>query len=65
MERVLYQFPLSPFSRRTRLALAHKSLSVELRDGRTSPELVDEARALVPLRTFPVLVEADGRPSQT
>jgi glutathione S-transferase len=61
MPRILYHFPLSPFSRRTRLALAHKGLEVELRDGRANPAFVEESRRLVPTRTTPVLVEADGR----
>jgi glutathione S-transferase len=56
--RVLYHFRMSPFSRRTRLALAHKRLGAELRDGRDKPEWVEEARRLVPQRTLPVL--ADG-----
>jgi glutathione S-transferase len=61
MARVLYHFPLSPFSRRARLALAHKGLEVELRDGRANTALVEEARRLVPIRTMPVLVEPNGR----
>jgi glutathione S-transferase len=59
--RILYHFALSPFSRRVRLALAHKSLASELRDGRADPALLDEARAHTPLRTLPVLLEPDGR----
>jgi glutathione S-transferase len=58
--RTLYHFPLSPFSRRTRLALAHKGLTVSLKDGRADPSFVEEARKLWPLRTMPVLVEEDG-----
>jgi glutathione S-transferase len=58
--RVLYMFPQSVFSRRTRLALAHKGLEVELRDGRGSPEALAEAQKLYPPRTMPVLVD-DGR----
>ncbi len=58
--RTLYHFTHSPFSRRTRLALAHKGLEFELRDGRENPAFLEEARGLVPFRTFPVLVD-DGR----
>jgi glutathione S-transferase len=53
----LYHFRFSPFSRRTRLALAHKGLEVELREGRDRPEWIEEARRRVPLRTLPVLVD--------
>jgi glutathione S-transferase len=55
--RILYHFHHSPFSRRTRLALAHKGLDVELRDGRERPAWREEAHRLVPLRTLPVLVD--------
>jgi glutathione S-transferase len=58
--RTLYHFQNSPFSRRTRLALAHKGLACDLREGRTNPSYGDEARALWPLRTCPILVEDDG-----
>jgi glutathione S-transferase len=58
--RTLYHFQYSPFSRRVRLALAHKGLDCELRDGREKPELLEEARRLVPIKTLPILVE-DGR----
>ncbi|HVJ91577.1 MAG TPA: glutathione S-transferase family protein [Labilithrix sp.] len=58
--RVLYHFAQSVFSRRTRLALAHKGLDVELRDGRADPSFMAEARQLTPLRTMPVLVD-EGR----
>jgi|HubBroStandDraft_2_1064218.scaffolds.fasta_scaffold269224_2 glutathione S-transferase len=58
--RTLYHFRLSPYSRRARLALAHKGLDCELRDARENPALLEEARALVPFRTVPVLVD-DGR----
>jgi glutathione S-transferase len=58
--RTLYHFRYSPFSRRTRLALAHKGLDCELREARENPAYRDEARALVPFRTIPVLVD-DGR----
>lgn len=59
--RLLYHFPLSPFSRRVRLALAHKSLACELRGARADPALLAEARTHTPLRTIPVLVEPDAR----
>jgi glutathione S-transferase len=58
--RALYHFAMSPFSRRTRLALAHKGLEVELRDARQNPAYMDEVRALNPMRTVPVLVDDDG-----
>lgn len=61
MMRTLYHFPLSPFSRRTRLALSHKGLEVELRDARANAAFLEEAHARSPLRTMPVLVEDDGR----
>ncbi len=53
--RVLYEFPTSVFSRRTRLALAHKGLEVERRDARADEKILAEARKLSPLATFPVL----------
>ncbi|MBX3230727.1 MAG: glutathione S-transferase family protein [Labilithrix sp.] len=59
--RVLYHFQQSVFSRRTRLALAHKGIAVELRDGREDPKHLAAARALGPIRTMPVFVEEDGR----
>jgi glutathione S-transferase len=55
--RTLYHFHHSPFSRRTRLALAHKRLDCELREARETPAYLDEARTLVPFRTIPVLVD--------
>ena len=55
--RILYHFRFSPFSRRTRLALAHKGLEHELREARDTPAFLDEARKLVPFRTLPVLVD--------
>jgi glutathione S-transferase len=58
--RTLYHFIHSPFSRRTRLALAHKGLDCELREGRSNPTVLEEARRLAPFRTIPVLVD-DGR----
>lgn len=58
--RTLYHFRFSPFSRRVRLALAHKGLEVELREGRDVPANFDEARKLSPMRTLPVYVD-EGR----
>lgn len=55
--RTLYHFRFSPFSRRVRLALAHKGLDVELREGRDVPSNLEEARKLSPLRTLPVYVD--------
>ncbi len=59
--RTLYHFPTSPFSRRTRLALAHKGIGVTLKDARANAAYLEEARAITALRTVPVLVEEDGR----
>ncbi|HEY6460143.1 MAG TPA: glutathione S-transferase family protein [Polyangiaceae bacterium] len=56
--RALYHFQFSPFSRRTRLALAHKKLAVELRDAR-EPAAREEAGKLVAFRTIPVLVDGE------
>src|ERR1700733_8875897 len=58
--RTLYHFPLSPYSRRTRLAMAHKGLDCELRNARQNAAFLEEARSLVSFRTIPVLVD-DGR----
>jgi glutathione S-transferase len=55
--RTLYHYRMSPFSRRVRLALAHKGLDAELRDPRENPAWSEEAQRLVPLRTIPVLVD--------
>jgi len=55
--RTLYHFRYSPFSRRVRLALAHKRLDVTLREGRDDPAAIEEVHKLVPLRTIPVLVD--------
>jgi len=57
--RLLYQFPTSVFSRRTRLALAHKGLDCELRDARRDAAAGEEMRRLNPLATAPVLVDDD------
>ena len=59
--RLLFHIAHSPFARRTRLALAHKGVSVELRDVRAQSEHFTESRGLSPLKTVPVLVEEDGR----
>lgn len=60
-ERVLYHFENSPFSRRARLALAHKGLSVELRDPRVDPAFVAELAASTPIGTAPVLLDRGRR----
>jgi glutathione S-transferase len=57
----LYHFALSPFSRRTRLALAHKGVSVELKEARQNPSFAEEAKKLWPLRTIPVFVDDGGQ----
>jgi glutathione S-transferase len=57
--RTLYHFPHSPFSRRVRLALAHKGLEFELRDASSNPAWREEARQHAVLRTIPVLVDGD------
>jgi glutathione S-transferase len=59
--RRLFVFPTSPFSRRVRLALAHKRLEAEVLDARADPKHLEEARRLSPQRTMPVLEEPDGR----
>jgi glutathione S-transferase len=56
-KRTLYHYRFSPFSRRARLALAHKGLEVDLREGRDSPAHLQEAWALVPTKPMPVLVD--------
>ena len=54
----LYQFPLCPFSRKVRLALAEKAIPHEL--VRVSPWLQeDEFMDLNPAGQTPVLVERD------
>jgi glutathione S-transferase len=58
--RTLYHFQQSVFSRRARLALAHKGLAVELRDGREDEAFLFQARRHTPIRTMPVLVD-EGR----
>src|SRR5438309_1344677 len=59
MPRVLYHFPTSPFSRRVRLALAHKDLDAELRDARADPSQMEIVKSKWPLRTVPLL-DDDG-----
>ncbi|MDF3065868.1 MAG: putative glutathione S-transferase-like protein [Polyangiaceae bacterium] len=56
---ILYHFTTSPFSRRVRLALAHKKLSAELRDARAVAEHRAEVNRLNPLHTVPVLVDGE------
>jgi glutathione S-transferase len=58
--RTLYHFPMSPFSRRTRLALALKGLDVRLIDAHDDGARL-ETKRLWATRTVPVLVEPDGR----
>lgn len=58
--RVLYQFPQSPFSRRTRMVLAEKGIEVELRDARSDAAVHAEAKRLSSGGTLPVLVDEDG-----
>jgi glutathione S-transferase len=58
--RTLFHFPLSPFSRRARLALAHKGIAVELRDGRADAAALAEAQRLSATKTIPVYVERAG-----
>ena len=57
--RVLYHFPLSPFSRKVRLVLAEKRLPFELREERVW-ERRPEFLALNPAGQVPVLVEENG-----
>lgn len=57
--RVLYHLPLSPFSRKVRLALAEKRLSFELRIEKVW-ERRPEFLALNPAAQVPVLVEENG-----
>lgn len=58
--RVLYHFPTSVFSKRTRLALALKGLDVELRDARADERAYAEAKKVSPQGTMPVFVD-EGR----
>jgi glutathione S-transferase len=59
MTRVLYHFSTSPYSRRSRLALAHKGLEPELRDARADPSQMEIVRAKWPFGTVPLL-DDDG-----
>ena len=45
MARVLYHFKMSVFSRRARLALAHKGLDCDMRDGRSNPAFFEPIEA--------------------
>jgi glutathione S-transferase len=54
---ILYHFQHSPFSRRTRLALAHKRVPCELREVTTNPGWRREAQALASVKTIPVFVD--------
>lgn len=58
-ERTLYHFRMSPFSRRARLALAHKGLLAEttLRDARAEPANMDQVKRVSATETVPVLVD--------
>jgi len=58
--RTLYHIEVSTFSRRARLALAHKGLEVELRDCRVDERNLDEVKRISALAMMPVLVD-DGR----
>ena len=57
--RILYHVEVSTFSKRVRLALAHKGLEVELRDCRGDERNLAEAKRLFALGTTPVL-DDDG-----
>jgi glutathione S-transferase len=58
--RRLYHFTLSPYSRRVRLVLRHKGVSVELLDPRSEASAMEKMKSLYPMRTAPVLVDEDG-----
>ncbi len=55
----LYHLQHSPFSRRTRLALAHKGVAFEGREVGADPKLREEALRLVAFKTLPVLTDGD------
>jgi glutathione S-transferase len=57
--RILYQLPLSPFSRKVRLALAEKRIPFDLRLERVW-ERREEFLTLNPACTVPVLQDANG-----
>lgn len=59
MSRTLYHFVHSPFSRRTRLAIAHKGVDVALVEGRAEPAKYDEVRSRSPIKTAPIFVDGD------
>lgn len=59
--RLLYHFPLSPFSRKIRLIMAEKKLEFELKEERTW-ERRPAFLALNPAGDVPVLVEDEGEP---
>jgi glutathione S-transferase len=54
---VLYHLQHSPFSRRTRLALARKGVACEPREVGTNPGWRKEAQDLAPVKTLPVFVD--------
>jgi glutathione S-transferase len=56
---ILYHFVNSPFTRRIRLALAHKNIAVELRDAGTDPAHDAAVDRLHPFQTVPVLVHGE------
>lgn len=58
-ERTLYHFRMSPFSRRARLALAHKGLlaGTTLRDARAEPANMEQVKKVSATETVPVLVD--------
>jgi glutathione S-transferase len=60
-DRRLYVFPSSPFSRRARLALAHKGLAYDIVDARAEPARWDEAKRRCAIPTIPVLIEPGER----
>jgi glutathione S-transferase len=57
--RTLIVFTHSPFSRRTRLALAHKGLEYVARDGREDPTALTDAQARATIKTTPILIDGD------
>ena len=57
----LFHFPTSPFSARVRIALALKSVPVDLVDCRADPARLAQARSLAPTGPIPVFVAGDGQ----
>jgi glutathione S-transferase len=55
----LYHLQHSPFSRRARLALAHKGVPFDAREVSADPKLREEALRLVAFKTLPVFVDGD------